>query len=159
MRTSAALNNEQLVPQVFAKSSLSSQPYQSTSAERVSMETPTPDWLSAVRTEIEEFRQFESGWDSYKAKPISTNLRTTAFQLILDLARGDTPRPAVVPVSDGTIQFEWHGKGIDLEIRVVSTTKIEVVFEDAKDELEPLECEMDFDFRRLESVMNVLATR
>ena len=123
------------------------------------MSVPTPDWLGSVKVQIEEFALLRSGWDSYKARPISMGTRSAAFQLILDLVTENTPPPSVVPASDGTIQFEWHTKGIDLEIRILSMTKIEVAFEDSRGQAESVEGQFEYDFRRLASVMNILSTR
>lgn len=159
MSTNAALTNDRVVPQAFAKNSLSSQPYGLPDASRSSMYVPTPAWIDDVKVQIEGFEQLRKGWDSYAGKPISTNMRTAAFQLILDLATVDTPRPSVVPIGDGTIQFEWHTKDIDFEIRMLSMTKVEVAFEDAREEAEPIEAEFDYDFTRLRSAMNMLSSR
>jgi hypothetical protein len=159
MQANAAFSNERVVPQAFAKNGLSSQPYNAADASRSSMYVPTPDWMAGVKVQIEGFQLLQSGWDSYAGKQISMGMRSAAFHLILDLATLNTPRPSVVPVADGTIQFEWHAKGIDLEIRVLSMTKIEVAFEDSRDEEAPIEDEFEYDFRRLTSAMNVLSTR
>ena len=155
----AALINDLLEPQAFARNSLSSPPYGSTDATRSSMHVPTPGWIDSIKVQIEGFESLQSGWDSYAGKPIASSMRTAAFQLILDLATTNTPRPSVVPIGDGTIQFEWHTKDIDLEIRMLSMTRIEVAFEDSREDEPPVEAEFDYDFTHLRSVMNVLSSR
>ena len=45
--------------------------------------------------------------------------------------RKDLPSPSIVPTSRGGVQIEWHVKGIDLEIEVVTPHRFQASFEDA----------------------------
>ncbi len=40
--------------------------------------------------------------------------------------------PFVVPTSGGGIQFEWHTRGIDLEVEVVQPGRIVALFADSR---------------------------
>jgi hypothetical protein len=63
-------------------------------------------------------------------------------------------------MSDGRIQFEWHTNDIDLEVRVSSTTKIEVFFEDSRGVLPPMEdVELRYDFREVKRAIDLLSAR
>ena len=122
--------------------------------------TSSPSWLHAVQVQIEECSRLEAGWDSYSARPISSNACAAAYRIVRELATRRTPIPSVVPTSDGLIQFEWHTNDIDLEVRVLSSTKIEVSFEDAQGTLAPMEdAEFGYDFRDVKRAIDALSAR
>ena len=58
------------------------------------------------------------GWNSYCAKPISSDAvsKATAFLLKFDALVPNLAAPAVVPTVRGGLQFEWHRHGVDLEV-------------------------------------------
>jgi hypothetical protein len=124
------------------------------------LSTSAPTWLRAVQGQIEECSRLEAGWDSYSARPISSATCAAAYRIVRELATRSTPVPSVVPTSDGLIQFEWHTNNIDLEVRVLSTTKIEVSCEDARGTLASMEdAEFSYDFRDVKKAIDVLSTR
>ena len=71
----------------------------------------------------------------------------------------DTPAPALVPMSDGSIQMEWHTLGLDLEIRLLSGADLEVYFEDLDGTEEPVDTVLSYDVTRLTELMQLLAVR
>jgi hypothetical protein len=101
--------------------------------------------LLAARRKMEALLALAPGWDSYSATAIERDRAIAALGLIwLAIANG-APMPAIVPTSDGGIQLEWHRRGVDLEIRVISETSFEVYFEDlSKQETQELEIAVDF---------------
>jgi hypothetical protein len=38
--------------------------------------------------------------------------------LLSQILRGESSAPALVPLSEGGVQIEWHGDGEELEIRI-----------------------------------------
>jgi hypothetical protein len=147
------------VPLAFANQTVTRK-YRGIDVESYALSSSPPSWLRVVQGQIEECARFEAGWDSYAAKPISRVACAAAYRIILELATRKTPVPSVVPTSDGLLQFEWHVNDIDLEIRVVSTTKIEVSFEDARGVLTSLEdAEFRYDFREVKNAIDLLSAR
>ncbi|HEX3130798.1 MAG TPA: hypothetical protein VH394_25915 [Thermoanaerobaculia bacterium] len=71
-----------------------------------------------------------AGWDSYGAKPIDRQRAAAARYVVWMSIASGAPPPAIVPTSDGGIQLEWHRCGVDLEIRAVAETLLEISFED-----------------------------
>ena len=71
-------------------------------------------------------------WDSYGAAPIDPANVEVALRILSRIKRKDTPPPCVVPTSRGGIQLEWHLRGIDLEIEIVTPTLIQGLFEDQR---------------------------
>ena len=146
-------------PLAYANDTLTRK-YSGVNVGSYSLSAAPPSWLRTIKAQIEECATFKAGWDSYNAKPVSAIACAAAYRIIRELAARETPMPSVVPTSDGYLQFEWHVNDVDLEIRVLSTTKIEVSFEDSRDELPPMEdSEFQYDFRDLKKTIDLLAGR
>jgi len=60
------------------------------------------------------------GWNSYSAKPIEPRNAIRAIRLLAEFLEPTTPPPIIVPTVRGGIQFEWHTKGINIEVYVDS---------------------------------------
>jgi hypothetical protein len=163
MSGSAALamddTNAGIIPLAYANQSLTRQ-YRGIDVESYALSSSSPGWLRTVQAQIEECARLEAGWDSYSAQRVSGNACVAAYRTIRELATANTPLPSVVPTSDGLIQFEWHTNDIDLEVLVLSTTKIEVSFEDARGALASMEdAEFRYDFRDVKDAINLLSSR
>lgn len=69
-------------------------------------------------------------WDSFGAQAVDPARFISALRLLPHIIRENIPVPSVVPTGQGGIQFEWHTRGIDLEIEVLSLQRQRVFFED-----------------------------
>jgi len=78
---------------------------------------------------------------------------TTLLQTVMD---EQTPIPSIVPTPPGGVQIEWHVKGIDLEIEVESTSRINVLFEDFRTGVS-WETEFTSDLRKLSQIVAMLS--
>lgn len=71
-------------------------------------------------SKIVRFAELEHGWDSYAALPINEKARETSIDILFIIFMETCRFPdAVVPISDGGIQFEYIKglqSGIELEI-------------------------------------------
>lgn len=123
------------------------------------MTSPFPGWLGSAKNRLEELGTLPPDWNSYGAKPVSALARTAAYGLLRQLAGPNTPKPALVPTSDGSVQIEWHTRGIDLEIRVLSSTRISICFEDLYGDVAPMEDELQYDLTALGEAIQVLSNR
>jgi len=70
----------------------------------------------------------------------------------------DTPAPAVVPTNRGGLQFEWHTRGIDLEIELQAPGRGSISYEDHQSENE-WEQELTSDLTRLSAALSELSRR
>jgi hypothetical protein len=119
-----------------------------------------PNWLSKIRSILDELGELPINWDSYGAKQISPVLINTAKDILHQLAPHDAPAPSVVPTVDGSVQIEWHTRGIDLEVRLISSARIEVYFEDAiHPERNRDRDEIAYDWTPLKNYMLEIASR
>jgi hypothetical protein len=82
-----------------------------------------------VLSRLESLLRLASDWDSYGGRPVSPLAALSAIQFLLHL--GAQPRPSVVPTSHGTVQLEWHGADIDLEIECFPTGRGRLSADDA----------------------------
>jgi len=101
----------------------------------------------------------DNNWDSYGAKRISDRVAGAVQDLLWQIMQKNTPAPQVVPSASGSIQLEWHLRGIDLEIEVESYTLAKVFFEDAQNEELTWEGDIDVDLTKLVHFINLLTNR
>jgi hypothetical protein len=118
-----------------------------------------PRWLNKVLKEIDSLRYLEKNWDSYGAPRVNRQSLTEAANVLQELARPRMPAPSVVPTSDGSIQLEWHTRGIDLEVRWVSPTTVHVSLEDLRGVLASIDDDFRYDFLRLRAAIRELSSR
>jgi hypothetical protein len=90
-----------------------------------------PDLLPLLDT-AKRLSKLPENWDSYGARTVNPDLIEYGLSLLNELTTSGTPLPAMVPTSQGGIQFEWHCRGIDLEIRIESLGVVHVSFEDSR---------------------------
>lgn len=74
-----------------------------------------PDFVDGVRAEIETLRSLAPDWDGYGAPVIDPAVIDAAKAFIAQLPEGIAFRPRVVPISNGTLQLEWHDGPMSLE--------------------------------------------
>ena len=74
-------------------------------------------WFSGVRTQVERLFALPPGWNGGKESRVhhSSLKRSIALLVALDY---DGPAPALVPVSDGSVQLEWHIFGRVVEVSI-----------------------------------------
>jgi hypothetical protein len=80
------------------------------------------------------------------------------WHLIRETFQNDTPPPAIVPLSYGGVQIEWHEKAIDLEIEIEAPFRVHVWFRDSEAGSE-FEEELEQDFGRLDGPLRLLSKR
>lgn len=102
-----------------------------------------PTWWSAALQQVSSLLDLPKNWDSYGAERISRQNAYYAVQILQQISRPGIPAPSIVPTVRGNLQFEWHRAGIDLEIEILSPTRIRTSYED---ELTGVEWERDLDY-------------
>ncbi len=92
----------------------------------------SPNHRIAVWENVEKLRGYAANWDGYGAPPFTNEMleavKTFLTHLPEDLLlypfmEADCLLPAVVPMSDGAIQLEWHvgSRVLELEFETPST--------------------------------------
>lgn len=77
-------------------------------------------WFSAAIARIAELFELGENWDGYQGRPIAVEHALNAVGFLLRVMSPDTPAPAIVPLSDGGVQLEWHQGGLDIEATFTS---------------------------------------
>lgn len=89
-----------------------------------------PTWASTTVKRLNELLHLKDNWDSYGASKPSATSAVELIKVLCSVATPDTPAPAIIPSPFGHFQAEWHQNGVDLEVEVMSPTKIHVSFSD-----------------------------
>jgi hypothetical protein len=129
---------------------LSDSDLQATLPKQVSVSTQSTApvaWQLKVIQRLSDLLSLQANWDSYGARPPSASSAIALFTVLQSVMNANTPAPSIVPSPLGHFQAEWHRNGVDLEVEVITPTKIMVSFDDAKNP--PWEVELDVDFTRL----------
>jgi hypothetical protein len=79
-------------------------------------EEPSSHWR--IFDALQTLAGLDSNWDSYGASPLSPRAVRRSVGLLAVIVPGSAPEPTVVPTRDGGVQFEWHRRGIDVEVTV-----------------------------------------
>jgi hypothetical protein len=90
-----------------------------------------PQWLPPTAQALGRLLDLRPDWDSYGASPIDPDIVVGAVYLLDSIMCRDSPGPSVVPTNSGGVQIEWHTKGIDLEIELLSPQRFHVSFHDS----------------------------
>jgi len=75
-------------------------------------------WLPDAHDQVRALLELAPGWDSYAARSIGAAAATRALQMLDEAARTGCPAPAIVPMSRGGIQVEWHLRQMNIEVTV-----------------------------------------
>ena len=88
-----------------------------------------PRWFSQFARRCAYLTQLAPNWDSYGGLPVHPTVAEAAVRLVQSIAGPGMPQPKVVPTPKGGLQLEWHTGDVDLEVELVSPTRLNVVFE------------------------------
>lgn len=99
-------------------------------APRIMVFGSQPPVVQALVADLNNMLALSSDWDTYGGRSSSITAARAAVSWLLDAWQDGLPAPAVVPGSDGSIQLEWHTRGIDLEVRFEASGAGEFSFED-----------------------------
>jgi len=91
-------------------------------------EEPTTHWL--VFDALQKLASLPPGWDSYGARPLNPRAVWRSVGLLASIVPAIAPEPTVVPTRDGGVQFEWHRRGIDVEVRVPPVGEVSFIVAD-----------------------------
>ncbi len=82
-----------------------------------------PDFAKRTEQELKRLEELPANWDGQGAAPIHPQILQAARQLAGDLPPNLTRVPRVVPLANGSLQFEWHegSRSLELEIETPET--------------------------------------
>lgn len=118
-----------------------------------------PGWLVRVVNQLKALQFLQFNWDSYGGVPMRSLILRSAANLLCEMAGQRTPVPSIVPTSDGSVQVEWHTRGIDLEIKWITPMRVHVCLEDLRHQLQPVDEDMFYNFLPLRAAIRELTSR
>jgi hypothetical protein len=95
-----------------------------------------PGLKPALRSELNQLAALAPNWDGYGAPRISPAIIDAARQFVDRLPEQASSRPAVVPMSPGNLQLEWHEGDRVLELEFETADTIHYLKWDPADEVE-----------------------
>ncbi len=103
------------VPQVFSLPQAQS---------RVRVVVHKSPWIEHLKERFDVITSLKTGWDGYEGKSVAFEHAVFAANLIDRLYTDDVPPPEIVPGSDGTLQIEWHRRGLSVELDVLEPYQV-----------------------------------
>lgn len=102
----------------------------SADAPRIRVFGSQPPVVQALVADLNDMLALSTDWDTYGGRSLSITAARAAVSWLLDACQDRLPAPTVVPGSDGSIQLEWHTRGVDLEVHFEASGVGEFSFED-----------------------------
>lgn len=81
-------------------------------------------FASYIEGELERLHGLTEGWDGYRGRVIDPDVLDAARRLAARFPQDLVPRPHVVPLAAGTLQYEWSAGNVALELEFESPTTI-----------------------------------
>jgi len=91
---------------------------------RLTVRDHEPNFVDGVQSALDSLRTLAPNWDGYGARAIDTAVIDAAKSFIANLPENLVCRPHVVPISNGTVQLEWHDGPKSLELEFESPSSI-----------------------------------
>lgn len=79
-------------------------------------ESLAADWFKPTLLSLVRMLLLPRGWDTFAARSIAPESVEHALAFLAHTLHPTSAPPAVVPLSDGGIQLEWHRGGLDVEV-------------------------------------------
>ncbi len=91
---------------------------------RLTVRDHEPNFVDGVQAALDSLRTLVPNWDGYGASAIDPAVIDAAKSLIAKLPADLVHQPQVVPISNGTLQMEWHDGPKSLELEFESPSSI-----------------------------------
>lgn len=85
------------------------------------VQEPLHEWRPLLLERLNELCSLPAGWDGYAAPPVSFANAYFALSMLDSACPYGTPKPQIVPGSNGDLQIEWHTQRHDIELHVRDT--------------------------------------
>ena len=85
---------------------------------------------------LDSLERLEAGWDFESAPAIDREVIEAVRPFVRSVPGGIAPRPMVVPLSSGRVQFEWHAGRRVLELEFESADTVHYLKWDPENQIE-----------------------
>lgn len=102
----------------------------------IALPTVALPWIHAAVQRVLALLSLGDNWDSYGAIPVRRARAIDLLRLVEFIAQYSLPPPSIVPTPDGSLQIEWHTRGVDLEILCLGGMRYQVYFVNGQEAFE-----------------------
>jgi len=92
-------------------------------------EPPLPQWWGNIEKKIIELYSLENNWDTYGAKKLEYKVLYDSI-IFLKEPMFYAPEPRVIPISNGSVQYEWRKGDRELVINFKNKDEISIYYFD-----------------------------
>ncbi|MCA1707004.1 MAG: hypothetical protein LC808_28565 [Actinobacteria bacterium] len=89
-----------------------------------------PPWLRDAEERMRHLEKLGDDWDSYGSARVDPRLRKAVARFLSAPLWASTPRPWIVPTSQGGLAVEWRGRRATLALEFDPRGSVEVYFGD-----------------------------
>lgn len=89
-----------------------------------------PQWLVNVVERTQQLLALPGGWDTYGSERVTYDRASEALVFLLNLPPEFASRAAIMPLSTGGVQLEWHQGNRDLELTFEKNGVVSFYFAD-----------------------------
>lgn len=82
----------------------------------VTLTSAASPWFGIALNRISGLTALAVGWNGYQSHEIRADMAMEAVEFLTRVAYPGIAAPAIVPLSDGGVQVEWHRGGLDIEV-------------------------------------------
>jgi hypothetical protein len=93
-------------------------------------------WRPFVRNRLRSLASYSVGWDGYDGMSPRPDVVAFAWHVVSSVMSDSAPLPQIVPLSDGSLQIEWHTRKLHLEVHVAAPYSVSLDVELPADGLE-----------------------
>jgi hypothetical protein len=83
-------------------------------------------WRHKAEHRLMELIRLPIGWDGHAGRPADRDIVEFAASVLASLMLPRVPVPAIMPLSYGGIQIEWHRNGWDIEIEISAPNQMHI---------------------------------
>lgn len=84
------------------------------------------EWQHKAQLRLMELIRLPVGWDGHSGRPVKRDIAEFAASVLASLMLPRIPMPAIMPLSYGGVQIEWHRKGWDIEIEISAPNQMHI---------------------------------
>lgn len=76
------------------------------------------EWVKPVVDRLNHLLLLQDGWDGPGSSGVSGDMAIKAYNILAQIALAKTRSPSISPGRDGSLQFAWYARDLELEIDV-----------------------------------------
>jgi hypothetical protein len=109
-------------------------------------------WDVETTWRLNELTRLRLGWDGYSSVPVKQEAADFVKTVLYRVMAPHIPAPAIVPISGGGVQIEWHSPTFEIELAIRRPYDAEL-YANLENGAEPIETQLISDFTTLSQIL------